>query len=429
MNERDLIFEKFFFEQGRWDKAIQNGKLKGIPKWELHEMCDPKWRAQLSVQVFTGCYKTAPPHMALIPKDKPGEFRTVFVNEPKDRVIFSMMNDLFVEEFRQMIHPHCVSYLPGIGTGKIVRWISDILVKAKPIRGFIGWKSDLSKYFDSVPLWAIDRLFDKMQKTNPSKIIEAARQYYHQDLAFDTKGNLVEKYQSLKQGCAVASFLADALLYDMDEKLTQMAKAVGGIYYRYSDDCLYIGGNYKKAMAVMRSELAKFELTLNPNKVQYIKPNEWFKFLGWNLKGDLRTLSEHRIKDFQKNIFNRTMKQRTTGRKALRNVTWFLYGGEHSWASAVLPVINVKSDIDELDKFVKDCVRCCEIGRFKAKDVGGLGINYHPTYTISRGTGAAIRTAMERTAPEIAGYLSLNAAKNALMTDHAAYETLIRGLL
>ena len=429
MNGKDLMFEKFFFEPDRWDKAIKNGKLKGISKWELHEMCDPKWRAQLAVQVYSGCYKTAPPHMALIPKDKPGEFRTVFVNEPKDRVIFSMMNDLFVEEFRDLIHPHCVSYLPGIGTGKIVKWISGILAKAKPLKGFIGWKSDLSKYFDSVPLWAVDAMFDKMQEINHSSIIEAARQYYHQDLAFDTEGNLVEKYQSLKQGCAVASFLADALLYEMDDKLTEMAKAVGGVYYRYSDDCLYIGRNYEKAMEVMKTELTRFELTLNPKKVQYIKPTEWFKFLGWNLKGDLRTLSARRIKDFHKNIFNRTMKQKASGKKALRKVMWYLYGGEHSWASAVLPVINIPGDVDELDRFVKDCIRCCEIGRFKAKDVGGLGVNYHPTYTISRGTGAAVKTARERTQPEIEGYLGLNAARNALLTDHAAYETLIRGLL
>lgn len=422
----DKLFEKFFFEPERWEKAIRKGIEKGISRAELSEMCRPEWRRNLAFQFLTGNYRTAPPHMALIPKDKPGEFRTVFVNEAKDRVILSMINDLMIEEFRQdMIHPHCVSYLPGIGTGKIVTWISGILEKAKPTKGYIGWKSDLSKYFDSVPLWAVDALFDKMPK---SCVIEAARQYYHADYAFDTEGNLVQKYQSLKQGCAVASFLADALLFDMDEKLTQMAKQVGGVYYRYSDDCLYIGRNYEEAMRVMKAELARFELTLNPKKVQYIKPGEWFKFLGWNLNGDLRTLSASRVKKFQKEIYNRTMRKARNGKTATTLAMWYMYGGEHPWAG-VLSVINVPEDVKAMDEFVKDCIRCTEIGRRKPKDVGGLGVDYHDDYTITRGKGQAVRTARERTPAELPGYLSLNAARNALLTNHVAYETLLRGYL
>ena len=421
----DRLFEKFFLESERWERAIKIGIEKGISRAELSEMCRPEWRRNLAVQFLTGNYRTAPPHMALIPKDKPGEFRTVFVNEGKDRVILSMINDLMVEEFRYMIHPHCVSYLPGIGTGKIVTWISDILMKAKPVNGFIGWKSDLSKYFDSVPLWVIDDLFDKMPE---SCVIEAARQYYHADHAFDTEGNLVKKYQSLKQGCAVASFLADALLCDMDAKLTQMAESVGGIYYRYSDDCLYIGRNYKEAMTVMKRELAKFELTLNPKKVQYIKSGEWFKFLGWNPNGGKRTLSASRVKKYQKEIFNRTMGSRCTGEQATRRVMRYIYGGEHPWAG-ILSVINVMEDLKMMDEYAKDCIRCCYIGRYKPKDVGGLGVDYHDDYTITRGKGQAVRTARERTPAELPGYLSLNAARNALLTNHAAYETLLRGYL
>lgn len=424
----DKLFEKFFLESERWERAIKKGIEKGIPRAELSEMCRPEWRRNLAIQFLTGNYKTAPPHMALIPKDKPGEFRTVYVNEAKDRVILSMLNDLFVEVFRDMIHDHCLSYLPSIGTGKIVKYISPVLLEAKSIRGYVGWKIDLKKYFDSVPLWAIDKLYDKMKKRYKSCVIDASQQYYHQDLAFDTEGNLVEKYQSLKQGCAVASFLADALLYDMDAKLTQMAKSVGGTYYRYSDDCLYLGVNYEEAMEVIKTELARFELTLNPKKVQYIKPGEWFKFLGWNLKGDKRTLSASRVKKFQTEIYNRTMRKARNGKTATTLAMRYLYGGEHPWAG-VLSVINVPEDVKAMDEFVKDCIRCTEIGRRKPKDVGGLGVDYHAEFTISRGKGQAVRTARERTPAELPGYLSLNAARNALLTNHAAYETLLRGYL
>ena len=43
-----------------------------------------------------GKYEISPPHTAQIPKDN-GEFRTVYVNEPMDRVVLGIANDLRFE--------------------------------------------------------------------------------------------------------------------------------------------------------------------------------------------------------------------------------------------------------------------------------------------------------------------------------------------
>lgn len=409
------------FDPERWEKAISKGLEKGIRKWDLHEMCDPEWLKQLAIQIWNETYRPVPPHMAEIPKDEPGKFRTVFANEGIDRVIFSVINDLLIDELRKFIHPSCVSYLPGIGTVKIVRWISDLLNE-----GTEGFKEDLSKYFDSVPLWAVDELLDKLPK---SKVVDAIRRYYHSDECFDLDGNLVKRYQSLKQGCAVASFLADALLYEMDKKLTEMAKSVGGLYYRYSDDILYLGRNHKQAMEVMKAELARFELVLNPKKFEPVNANRWFKFLGWHIKGTERTLSAKRVKNYKDALYKAAMAPRSNGKQAVRRVTGYLYGGEHSWATSVLPGITVEKDIKALDEYAKDVIRCCSVGRYKRTDVGGLGVNFSlEAGTIQRGKGNAVRTARERTEEKIPGYLSLFAARNALLTSREAYETLIRGL-
>ena len=54
---------------------------------------------------------------------------------------------------------------------------------------------------------AKDKLKDLIEKkVGKSKIIDIVRKYYHTDLYFDTEGNLCERFQSLKQGCALASF-------------------------------------------------------------------------------------------------------------------------------------------------------------------------------------------------------------------------------
>lgn len=423
---RDVLFEKLFFESKRWEKSIAKAKAKGIDKSELSLLCDPNVRIVLAAKILTGNYAITPPHTQLIPKDKPGEFRTVYINENIDRVFLSMINDLLMEMFSDMIHPACKSYQSGIGCGKVVKETVSYMRNIK--NNDIGWKSDLSKYFDSVPLFAIDGIFDAIEaRVGKSVIIDIVRDYYHQDWCFDTDGNLIQHYQSLKQGCAVASFLADVLLFNMDAKMSKFAKRNGGYYCRYSDDCLYIGRNYNKAMDIMKTELAKFNLTLNPKKVEYLCKDRWFKFLGFNLKGDKITLSKSRVKTFQKEIEKRTIKDRNASpTKAKNNVNRYLYGGEYSWATSVLPIINVEKDIDELNLFVMDCLRAKMTGKTK---VGGLGSVVTGEYTIQRGTGANVSANRKKTPKEIAGYITLGCARNALLTDRSAYETLVRMLL
>ena len=71
--------------------------------------------------------------------------------------------------------------------------------------GCLGWKADLSKYFDSVPLCHIDGAFDKVEaRHGHSALIDVLRKYYHNDLYFDEDNVLQRKFQSLKQGCQLA---------------------------------------------------------------------------------------------------------------------------------------------------------------------------------------------------------------------------------
>lgn len=421
----DRIMEMLFLDPRRWESAISKGKNKKINSEELSFLCDPDARVNLAARIIDGCYEISPPRIQKIPKDKPGEFREVYINENIDRIYLSMMNDLLMGVCADMIHPSCKSYQSGIGCGKVVREAIEYIDKCKSVE--IGYKSDLSKYFDSVPRDAIDKMLDAVEeKHGKSTAIDVVRKYYHQDWCFDSDGNLISRYQSLKQGCAVASFLADALLYDMDERMAQFAKKNGGFYCRYSDDCLYIGRNYKKAMEIMEQELAKFDLKLNPKKVEWLRKDRWFKFLGFNLKGNKITLSKSRVKSFQKEIEKRTIKLKTQNITSIVNrVNAYLYKGKYSWAASVLPIINVEEDIKELNCFVMDCIRAAVTGK---KKVGGLGSVVTGESTIRRGTGQNVKANREKTPHDIPGYITLKCAKNALLTDRAAYETIVRAL-
>lgn len=411
-----------FFDIDRWTKAIEKGVGKDIRKDQLIRLADERTRLHIADAMRRGKYEISPPHTARIPKDN-GEFRTVYVNEPIDRVLLSIANDLLFDLMPEMIHPACKSYQTGIGCGKVVTEVSRRMADAAKT-DFLGWKSDLSKYFDSVPLRFIDEAFDRVEtRHGHSALIDALRKYYHSDLYFDEDNRLQSKYQSLKQGCAVASWLADVLLYDLDEELSQM----DGYYVRYSDDMLFVGENYGIAMDVLQKRLEEKSMELNPKKVEYLTAGQWFKFLGFSIKGSMVSLSSSRIKTFQKEIERRTIHRRgTTLTKAVNAVNSYLYKGEFSWATQVLPICNVLSDLDELNKFVMDCLRAVKTGRRK---VGGLGyVRTRSDGCIVRGRGRHVKANRAKTGHDIPGYLTIGCMRNALVTSRSVYNTLVASL-
>ena len=416
----DILLQKFF-EKERWETALEVGVGKGIDKGELKKLTSPEVRVAMYNVIITDNYEIAPPHQAEIPKDN-GDTRIVYVNENVDRIFLSIANNLFFELFPEFIHKSCKSYQSGIGCGKIVQEVSRQVVNTTS--NVVGFKADLTKYFDTVPLKYIDEIFDKMEmKIGKSKIIDIVRKYYHTDLCFDINGNLIEHYQSLKQGCAVASFLADAVLYHIDEVVSMLP----GYYVRYSDDLMYIGNEYGTAFQLVKTMLEIMEMTLNPKKVEQIYKDKWVKFLGFNIKGNQITLSKSRVKTFQKEIEQRTIKQREISmRRAINQVNNYLYKGDgkYSWATQVLPIVNVEKDIETLNAFVMDAIRSCATNK---KKIGGLGsVNDKPDYTILRGIGKNVSANRGKTEKEIDGFFTLRCMQNALQTSRSLYETLVR---
>ena len=433
---------QMFFEPERWEYAIAKGIVKDVPKNVLYQLCKPEVRIRMYQAIANGTYEIAPPHTAKIPKDTPGEFRTVYVNEGADRVLLSIANDLLFELMPDCVHPACKSYLKGVGCGKVVQEASLAITRSEKgtfatATPKLGWKSDLSKYFDSVPIEFIDAAFDGVeQRFGESKLIDVLRKYYHSDLYIDGETKHVcEKYQSLKQGCSVASWLADVLLYHIDEQLSQL----DGYYVRYSDDMLFIGKDADKAMAILTDELARMKMCLNPKKVEWLDADHWFKFLGFSIKGASISMSSSRIKRFQEEIEKRTVKAKTKGKdgkwhgvsfaRALNQVNRYLYHGDgqgHSWATGILGVVNVRQDIDTLNAFVMDCLRAVHTGKTK---VGGLGYDKQGKVgCIVRGRGRNVTANRQKTGDTLDGYISLGCMQDAIRTSRAAYDTLVRSL-
>lgn len=419
-----LLEEMFKFE--RWQNLLDKATEKEIDLDLIHKFCFPEKRKRLFTLIASDQYNIFPPHIARIPKDTPGEYREVYVNEGLDRIVLTLINDCLCDLFKDMVHPNCKSYQKGIGTQSVVKEISNKICSMDS-KGIIGYKSDFSKYFDNVKIEVIDKVFDTFESrlgftkgTEP--VINLLRRYYHQDLYFDENGNFQEKYQGLKQGCAVASILANVCLYELDDFMSQKYE----IYYRYSDDTVVIDKNTDEIISDMNNVIIKYGVTLNPKKAEPLYSDKWFKFLGFLIKGDMITLSKNRVKKFQNEIEKRSIKRKKcSGKQAKNAIVRFLYEGEYSWATSCLSVLNVEKDLQELNKFIMDCIKACDTGK---KKIGGLGsVNDLPDRTILRGKGRNVKANREKIG-KIENYITITCLRNDMRLSKPVFDTVVRNM-
>lgn len=414
------------FKEERIMYALKHAQEKKLNPKLIKRFCDPSYRGYVANLIATDSYNMAYPTKRDIPKDdKPGQFRTVFMNEPPDRIVMSLLADTVSDIFKDMIHPSCRSYQKGMGTQQTVCEISKCIEDMDLVgHEAIGVKTDFSKYFDSVLLEKIEEMFDKWEarlgfEKDTEPVINMFRRYYKQNEYWDKNGNLRSKYQSLKQGCALAAPLANMLLYDLDEYMSNKYS----VYYRYSDDIMCLGGDVDEIVNDINRITSKYGVTLNPKKVEPVYADQWVKFLGFNIKQGYRTLSSPRVVKFKNKIKELTVNQKNiTMKKACQNVMHYLYGGEHCWADSCLATINVEEDIRQLNLFVLDCIKACGT---KKKRIGGIGSTLdRKDYTIVRGKGRNVSSNKEKE-ENIENYLSMICLWKALRQSKPLYKSLL----
>jgi len=435
---KDRLLEKMF-EHSRWEDMIARANEKGINLAVLKRLAEPQVRVMLYEAIKNEQYEIMPPHQIEIPKDD-GTMRLVYANEDQDRIICTLVNDCIMELFADLIHPSCVSYQKGKGTQEIVQNISNQIVKLNKNKygKELGYVSDFTKYFDSVTIEKIDEVFNLWESrlgfeygTEP--VINMFRKYYHSTLYFDIDGNLQNKYLSLRQGCALAASLSCMVLYELDDFMSKKYD----IYYRYSDDCLTISSDISEVIDDINNICTKYGTQLNPKKIKPVYADKWFKFLGFQIKNDMITLSKNRVKKFQKEITSRTIdKPNVTFNQARQNIINYLYNGEYCWASACLGTVNCKHDIDEMNKFIMDCLRSVKAretkkhkGKISISKLGGLGVvNNLPDRTIIRGTGKNVTANRNKTDKYIENYLTMGCLSNAYKIGKPIYDACVRSM-
>lgn len=358
---------ELFCDKQLWTNAIEHGLDKKMDKSLLYALTDPVGRLAVIEAINNDTYVIQPPKAVEIPKPNGDGKRRIFVNEQMDRVVLSIINQVYMQMYGDMIHPCCVSYQKGLGVSRIIR---DVTSKLKD--GYHGYICDLSKYFDRVNKETLFGVLDMMSTGSP--IDRVVRRYYEDDRIIQD-GELIEHYKSLAQGSAVSAILANLALLPID---TELAK-LDIIYYRYSDDLLLLGKDADKAVRMLKEMLISMGLELNPKKIKRIDENAEFTFLGAKIRGTTVDISDDSAERFKKEIRKITnmrkgmkIENRTTQRRAIKKINDYLYlaymknPSNFGWAHYFFSLCTTDKTICELDNFVKDHLKHMYTGKWNA---------------------------------------------------------------
>lgn len=360
------------------------------------------------------------PHKIEIPKKDSNEMRICKVEEDVARIVCAIMTTCLFKLLPQMVHKSCKSYQKGIGTGKAVLECSSNVMKVKG--NVVGGKVDAHHFFDDVSRTVVMSAYDKAEEllgVHDTDSFYILRLMYNDDHIWTLDNDLIEEWSGVRQGNPIGSWLADVVLYDLDEFMSKKYP----YYCRYSDDAVFITDKVDEAIADFEAGLNKIGVQLNKKKTEILRKDKFFKFLGFSIRGSEISLSKSRIKSFQKEIEHLTIKDRkNTLTKAINKVNHFLYKGKYSWATSVLPIINIKEDINELNDFVMDCLRAVATKKTK---VGGLGYEVGKKVgVITRGRGKNVTSNRQKTDKELVNYKTITCMRNALLTSREVFNAL-----
>lgn len=389
----DKMLEMFHLDVEVHNNAISHALDKGYTQEEALLFYQPEFWDIMTEKIRKGEYHTSPTTECYLDK-KTGnpltyvqayarnfvEVRKIYVMTKVDRVVWNALYQVYYKFFSHLIHERCCSYKKGESTRKVVKRVSSNFVKMEQ---YLGSKEDVVKFFDSVALPVIDETMDTLEAEEPSCVHYVVREFYH-DNRIIVNGEEIEKYCSLKQGCAMSAFFADLVIRDIDEEMSKLPVT----YYRYSDDCIIVGKKTDASKARFRMEqmLKSKGLKFNPKKSEPINERRWVTFLGFKIRKETITVSKevldnitHKIKEetiFKCKKLHRALTENEL-RRAIDNIQYWLFVGtkdtEAGMGAYLFGAINEMHDLGLIDTFAKDCIRAAYTNKC---DIYGLVASY-----------------------------------------------------
>jgi group II intron reverse transcriptase/maturase len=358
-NFNDNLMEKVV-ERRNIKKALERVEsnkgaagVDGMQTSEFRQFLKANWES-IKQELLDGTYKPDPVRRVEIPKQD-GGVRLLGIPTVLDRFIQQAIQQVLTPIFEPTFSEFSYGFRPGKSARQAVRKAQEYIRSGKKIVVDI----DLEKFFDRVNH---DLLMSKLMKqVKDKRIHKIIRRYLQAGIMLN--GCCVASEEGTPQGGPISPLLANIMLKDLDQELTNRGHA----FVRYADDCnIYVKS--KRAGQRVYQSVSKFiqkhlKLKVNKEKSAVDSPSKR-KFLGFSFtickQVKLRIAPKTKEK-FKANIRKLTKRSWSVSmEKRLEKLNAYLLG----W-SGYFGIAETKRVFQDLDEWIRRRLRMCLLKQWK----------------------------------------------------------------
>ena len=216
------------------------------------------------------------PHKKYLSKIGSSKKRVVYTYSKDETWVLKLLAYLLYK-YDDRISASCYSFRKN----KTSKSAFDAILKIRDLDDRYVLKLDIHDYFNSIDADELLRILEEII-SDDKELLELLRNLLKQDRCY-SGDELIEEKRGAMAGVPLAYFFANVYMLSLDETFAKK----GIPYFRYSDDIIIFAGSRAErdeCYRLVKEELERKKLTLNPDKLMYADPHEGFEFLGFSYK-------------------------------------------------------------------------------------------------------------------------------------------------
>ena len=303
----------------------------------------------------------------------------------KKRVVFSFDENAswLLKFFGYYLHAYDENFSDNLYSFRKERSVKTAiakLLKVKNILSLYGVKLDIHDYFNSADTDIIIKKASKILVGEDRFVKLLVSILTDPDIIMNEVKNPIHK--GMMAGSPLSPFLANLYLDELDKHFD----SIDGFYARYSDDIIFFTESEEKRdqeMEYINKVLSENKLTLNPDKIAFIKPGESFEFLGFSFDNGEVDVAHSSFDKIKKKLRRKAravlrwkLKKDAEPEKAARvYIKYFNHKffenpvkSELTWCRWYFPIITTDVTIKEIDHYMQECIRYIYTGKHSKRN-------------------------------------------------------------
>lgn len=311
------------------------------------------------------------PERKVINKNSYKKKRVVYTYPQNENMVLKLLTHLILRKYDSLFCNNLYSFRPSRNAKDAVRrFVTDPGIKSS-----FFYKSDISNYFNSVPIQRLTPMLKDVLFDDPELcgficgLLE--------ENCVTERGSVIDDRKGIMAGTPLSAFYANLYLRGLDAWFNKRRIA----YARYSDDIIVFSEDENLVRSYadhIRSTLDSLGLGMNPDKEVFGSPEDGWTFLGFSSQGEVIDISPVTVGKIKAKMRRKTKAlrrwQTRNGLSGENSASAFIrifnkklldspVDNDLSWSCWFFPVINTVDSLRDIDHYAQDCIRYLVSGK------------------------------------------------------------------